>query len=121
MLRTRRIFLSLLIATAGLRAQDPAEPVYDLGAGITPPRLVHQVQPKPDAGTKGFRISGTVLIGLIVSSQGMPVNVHVDRSVDKDIDQSAMDAVKEWRFDPARKEGKPVAVKVTVEIRFNDL
>lgn len=77
--------------------------------------------PKPDSGEKGFRISGTVLVALVVSSKGMPVNVHIARSVDKDIDQSAIDAVKEWRFEPARKEGKPVAVKVTVEIRFQDL
>ncbi len=122
----RRVLPILLFALAtALSAQvhtdEPSEPVYDLGAGITPPRVVHQVQPVPDAGKKGFRISGTVLIALVVSSQGLPLNLRVARSLDKDIDQSAMDAVKEWRFEPAKKEGKPVAVKVTVEIRFNDL
>jgi protein TonB len=97
------------------------EPVFDLGPGITPPRVIHQVAPKPDAGEKGFRLSGTVLVALVVSSKGLPVDVHIARTVDKDIDQSAVEAVRQWRFEPARKAGQPVAVRVTVEIRFQDL
>src|SRR5581483_3155894 len=100
--------------------EENDEPVFDLGDGITPPKVIHQVSPKPDSGTEGFRITGAVLIGLIVSSHGLPVNVHVVRSVDKDIDQSAMEAVRQWRFEPARKGDKPVAVRLTIEIRFHD-
>ena len=97
------------------------EPVFDLGDGITPPKVSHQVNPKPDSGTNGFRITGEVLIALIVNSRGLPVNVHVVRSVDREIDASAVEAVRQWRFEPARRDGKPVAVRVTVEIRFRDL
>jgi protein TonB len=127
MFSTRRrdclLFLAAPFAALALRAQDNGadEPVLDLGPGITPPRVIHQIAPKPDSGEKGFRISGTVLVALVVSSKGLPVDVRIARSVDKDIDQSAVDAVKQWRFEPARKDGKPVAVKVTVEIRFQDL
>ena len=103
------------------RAEDTDETVFDLGDGITPPKVTHQVSPKPDSGAQGFRVSGVVLIGLVVSSHGLPVNVHVVRSVDKDIDQSAMDAVRQWRFEPARKGDKPVAVRLTIEIRFHDV
>ena len=101
--------------------EDKDEPVFDLGDGITPPKVTHQVSPRPDSGAQGFRVSGVVLIGLVVSSHGLPVNVHVVRSVDKDIDQSAMEAVRQWRFDPARKGDKPVAVRLTIEIRFHDV
>jgi TonB family protein len=103
------------------QAEDKDEPVFDMGEGITPPKVTHQVSPKPDSGAQGFRISGVVLIGLVVSSHGLPVNVHVVRSVDKDIDESAMDAVRQWRFEPARKGDKPVAVRLTIEIRFHDV
>ena len=103
------------------QAEDKDEPVFDLGDGITPPKVTHQVSPKPDSGAQGFRVSGVVLIGLVVSSHGLPVNVHIVRSVDKDIDQSAMDAVRQWRFEPARKGDKPVAVRLTIEIRFHDV
>ena len=124
MVRNRRQLLTtLLLAACWLNGQEhqPDEPVLDLGPGITPPHLVHQVAPKPDSGSKGFRISGVVLVRMVVSSQGVPVNVEVARSVDKEIDQSAVDAVRQWRFEPAMKEGKPVAVRVTAEIRFQDL
>lgn len=136
----RRAFLTsaLLVLPEFLRAQpqdhdsedhhsedhhsdNKDEPVFDLGDGITPPKVIRQVSPRPDSGTQGFRITGVVLIGLVVSSHGLPVNVHVVHSVDKDIDQSAVDAVTQWRFEPARKGDKPVAVRITVEIRFHDV
>jgi len=102
-------------------APDSDEPVVDLAPGITPPRVTHQVSPDPDAGQRGFRMSGIVLIGLVVSSQGLPREVHVVRSLDKDLDRNAIEAVQQWRFEPARSAGKPVAVRITVEIRFRDL
>ena len=103
------------------QASENDEPVFDLGDGITPPKVIHQVNPKPDSGAKGFRMSGKVLIGLIISSRGLPVNGQVERSIEKEIDASAVEAVQQWRFEPARRDGKPAAVRVTVEIRFHDL
>jgi protein TonB len=115
--------LSILLTIACIAfAQTPAksdETVVALGPGVTPPRVVRQVQPEHPA--KGFRISGTVLISLVVSSTGAPKDVRIARSLEKDIDQSAVDAVQKWQFDPARKDGQPVATKVTVEIRFHDM
>jgi protein TonB len=90
-----------------------------VGAGVSQPRVVRQVQPEHPA--RGFRISGTVLIGLVVGSNGEPRDVHVVKSLEKEIDQSAVEAVQKWRFEPAKKDGKPVAVKVSVEIRFHDM
>jgi TonB family protein len=100
---------------------EPDEPVVEMGPGVTPPRIIHQVSPNPDSGSQGFRVSGTVLIGLVVSSQGMPKQVRVVRSLDKDLDRNAVEAVQQWRFEPARKSNTPVAVRITVEIRFRDL
>jgi protein TonB len=103
-------------------AQAPApgdEPVVALGPGVTPPRVVHQVQPEHPA--KGFRISGTVLISVIVTSSGAPKDPRIVKSLEKDVDQSAVDAIQKWQFEPARKDGQPVATKVTVEIRFHDM
>jgi TonB family protein len=106
-------------APAAAPSPPSKEPVYEPGHGVASPRVIHQVA--PDHPARGFRISGTVLIGLIVTSKGEPDEVHVIRSLDKDVDQSAVDAVRQWRFDPATKEGKPVAVKISVEIRFHDM
>src|SRR4051794_40004160 len=110
-LKTNPLIAVFAIAVAA-HAQTPApaeEQVYQVGAGVSQPRVVQQVQPEHPA--KGFRISGTVLIGLVVGSDGEPRDVHVIKTLEKDIDQSAVEAVRKWRFEPATKDGKPVAVK----------
>jgi periplasmic protein TonB len=119
------VFLFVIAAIAlspALASPADDEQVWDIGPGISPPRVTHQVTPqnKPD-DDKGFRISGTVLVGLVVSSTGEPKDVHVVKSLDKDIDQSAVEAVKQWHFDPAKKGDQPVAVRITVEIRFHSM
>ena len=120
-LRTRRAatLTFMILCVTAARAED--EPVIDMGPGITPPRVLHQVNPvyKPD--DEGFRISGTVIVGLVVSSKGEPKDVHVVKSLDKSVDQSAVEAVQQWQFEAARKDGMPVAVRISVEIRFRSL
>ncbi len=104
-----------------LRAQaNDDETVYDLGPGVTPPRVVKQVNPHY-ATDHGVRAVGSVIIGLVVSSRGLPKDPHVVKGMDKDLDQSAVEAVKEWRFAPAQKNGKAVAVRVSVQIEFHSM
>ena len=111
--------LFALIRTLPAGAQSEEEKVYSVGNGVTTPRVTHQVDPEHPA--RGFRISGTVLIGLVITSKGEPKEVHVVRSLEKDVDEAAVEAVRQWHFDPATKDGKPVAVKIDVEIRFHDM
>jgi TonB family protein len=120
-LRKKRPAAFSFIILFALVAHAEDEPVLDIGPGITPPRVTRQVNPtyKPDA--EGFRITGSVIIGLVVSSKGEPKNVHVVRSLGKGVDESAVEAVEQWQFEPARKGNQPVAVKITVEIRFHSM
>jgi TonB family protein len=96
------------------------EEVYDMAAGITPPRIVKQVPPRYSTA-RGVRVDGTVTIGLVVSSGGVPKNLRVLKGLDKDVDQSAVDAVEQWRFAPAKKDDKPVAVRISLEIAFHSM
>jgi periplasmic protein TonB len=109
----------ILPALSPAQATDD-EQVYDLGPGISPPRVIKQTAPQYPNG-RGVRAVGSVLIGLIVSSKGLPKNPHILKSLDKDLDQSAVDAVKEWRFAPAQKDGKAVAVRVSLQIEFHSM
>ena len=61
---------------------------------------------------------GIVLVNLIVDQNGMPQNVHVLRGVGMGLDEKAVEAVKQYRFKPAREDGKPVAVELNVEVNF---
>ena len=103
-----------------LPAQNEDEAVYDLGPGVTPPRVVKQVNPRYPTN-RGVRAVGSVIIALVVSSKGLPKDPRVVKGIDKDLDESAVQAVTQWRFDPAQKDGKAVAVRVSVQIQFHEM
>ena len=100
--------------------KDTAEPVYELGDGITPPRLIRQINPEY-SGKRGVGVKGSVSISLVVNSKGIPENPRIVQGLDPDFDKSAVEAIKQWRFSPAQKDKKPVAVKVTVEVQFRSM
>jgi TonB family protein len=116
---SRRI-LFICCAAVGLLAAQDDEPVYDLGPGVTPPRVIKQTAPRYPDG-RGVRATGSVIVALVVSSGGLPREPHIVKSLDKDLDQSAVEAVKEWRFAPAQKDGKAIAVRVSLQIQFHSM
>lgn len=61
------------------------------------------------------------MIGVVVTSKGLPKDPHVIKGIDNEVDGAAMEALKQWRFAPARKNDKPVAVRVVVEIEFHSM
>ena len=100
---------------------DDDEPVYALTDKVTPPRVIKQVNPQYSSGSHGIRLKGSVLIETVVGSRGTTRKTRVVRGLDKDVDEAAVEAVKQWIFEPARKEGKAVAVSVQIEIQFHSM
>jgi protein TonB len=109
------LVVSLSAQSGSTNDEGKDEQVFTIGGDVSPPRLTHKVDPSHVAGT------GTVLLELVVSSNGRPRDLHVIESAGKELDNSAIEAVKQWRFEPARRNDKPVAVRITVEIRFHDV
>jgi len=103
------------------KGADADETVYTLADGVTPPRVVKHVNPQYSTGSHGIRVQGSVLVETVVSSHGEPKKTHVVRGLDKDIDAAAVDAVNQWQFAPGKKDGKPVAVIVQIEIKFHSM
>ena len=110
----------LALISFGQSSGEPDEPVYDLTADMRPPRVTKRVNPSYKTA-RGVRLEGAVTVVLVVSSTGLPRDVRVAKGLDKDVDQSAIDAVREWRFAPARKDDKPVAVRISLEIDFHSM
>jgi TonB family protein len=92
--------------------------VYKLGAGVKGPELIHKVEPPYAPASKQARIQGTTVLGVVIDKEGVPHTVQVKKSLAADLDQNAIDAVKQWRFHPAWLNGQPVAVEATVEVNF---
>jgi TonB family protein len=102
------------------KTSQPDEPVYNLGPGITPPRVIKQVAPH-NSMAHGVRVTGSVAIKLVVTSQGLPKEEQVIRGIEEEVDRSAVEALKQWRFAPAKKNDKPIAVRVVIEIEFHSM
>jgi len=72
----------------------------------TPPKLIHNVSPVfPESARVGAG-GRTVLVQLTVQTDGVPKEVRTAKSVREDLDDSALDAVRQWRFQPAMRDGK---------------
>jgi TonB family protein len=79
---------------------------------------VHSVVPEFTDEARRAKYWGVVLVSIIVDAQGMPRDLHVVHPIGMGLDQKAIEAVKKFRFKPAMKDGKPVPVKVTIEVNF---
>jgi TonB family protein len=84
----------------------------------TAPRPLRRTNPTYPDKARQKRKQGTVSLGLIVAKDGSATNVHVVNSVDTDIDQAAIDAVSQWKFEPGTYQGDPVDVELTVQVNF---
>jgi TonB family protein len=99
--------------------QGADDPVYEPGKDVKPPKLVHYVEPEFSPSSKEAFVEGTVKISTVVTRDGIPTELKVVRGLNAKEDETAMDALKQWRFQPGTKEGEPVRVRVTVEVDFH--
>ena len=86
--------------------------------GIKPPKAVSAPDPKfPDLPADA-EPRGTVVLLIGVSKKGRVEAVRVLRSDEAAFEKTAVATVKKWKFKPAEKDGHPVPVQITVEMKF---
>jgi TonB family protein len=92
--------------------------VFRVGGGVSAPRALNTPDPDYSEEARKAKYQGTVVLWLIVDPGGRPRDVKVARSLGMGLDQKAIEAVRRWTFEPAMKDGKPVAVQINVEVNF---
>jgi TonB family protein len=93
--------------------------VFHVGGGVSAPRAIYDPDPDYSEEARKAHWQGTVLLWVVVGPDGKVHDVKVSRSLGLGLDEKAMEAVKVWKFDPARKNGQPVAVEMTIEVNFH--
>ncbi len=91
---------------------------YRVGGGVSAPRVLSQPDPEYSEEARKAKYQGTVVLWVVVGSDGKTHEIRVQRSLGMGLDEKAMEAVRTWRFDPAKKDGQPVAVQINVEVNF---
>lgn len=84
------------------------------------PAVLFEQRPAYTAAAMKARVEGTVELECLVGTDGVPREVRVVRSLDTvhGLDQNAVEALREWRFAPARVDGKDVPARVSIEMTF---
>jgi len=107
-----------LTLTSASRAQEPT--VYTPGDGVSLPTVTKQVRAQYTQEAMQNRIEGTVGLSVVVLANGTVGEVKVTESLDSiyGLDAEAVKAMKQWEFKAGMKDGKAVAVRVAVRMKF---
>ncbi len=131
MARVRFIFavclvFSFFICGSALWAQDSSaktdETVYEFPNarknGVQAPKGVYMPEAEYSDYARRKKISGVVLLSFVVAKDGTVRDPAVTKSLEQSLDKQALDTVRKWKFEPATKDGQPVAVRVQAEMSF---
>jgi len=92
--------------------------VFRVGGGVSAPRALDTPDPEYSEEARKAKYQGKCVLWLIVGPDGKPHDIRVASALGMGLDQKAIEAVRNWRFEPAMKDGKPVAVQINVEVNF---
>jgi protein TonB len=113
------IVLALSGAFAQTTTDAGADKVYKVGEGASAPVPIYSPDPKYSKEARHAKYQGICVLWLVVGTDGRPRNIRVSRTLGYGLDEKAIEAVRKWRFKPATKDGKPVAVEVSVQVNFH--
>lgn len=127
-----RLLVAFFAATASLvcghrlLAQDSStkadEPVYELHNarenGIQAPKGIYMPEAEYTDQARRKKISGVVLLSFVVAKDGAVHDASVTKGVEESLDKQSLNTVSKWKFQPATRNGQPVAVRIQAEMSF---
>jgi TonB family protein len=106
-----------------IEAQQPssaagASAPYRAGGDVKAPVIAYRVEPKYTDEARAKHITGIVILEVIVDKTGRVTDAKVLKPLPFGLDQAAIDAVKQWQFQPGTFAGIPVDVLVNITVNF---
>jgi TonB family protein len=94
--------------------------VFHLGDhALTPPKILYHPEPNFSETARSRKVQGVVGLNVVVDPTGKVRNIKIVHPLGLGLDESAVATVGTWRFQPATKDGQPVAVAVYIEVDFH--
>jgi protein TonB len=110
-------------AAAPLVAPPPPPGVYRAGGSVTAPTTGRfgstWRDPKYPDEARLAKVMGDVVLSVVVDADGSTQDVQVFRSLGPSLDQNAIEAVRQWKFQPGQKDGQSVSVQVQIVVHFS--
>jgi protein TonB len=114
--RTDGIASSALVAAPSPSTPFPANAVR-VGGNVKPPAKTKNIDPIWPPAAQQARVQGVVILEILIDEAGKVANGRVLRSIPL-LDQAAIDAVRQWEFEPTVLDGTPVPVILTATVQF---
>jgi TonB family protein len=109
-------------ATAPAAVPPPARVlppgVFRPGNGVSIPKAIKKPEPEYSEEARLKKVNGQVTLSAIIGVNGRVTDIQVDKPLGYGLDEKAIQAVSQWRFEPAQKDGKPVAILATIMVNF---
>ncbi|HVT97971.1 MAG TPA: S1/P1 nuclease [Acidobacteriaceae bacterium] len=108
------------LASPGAAANVSPDQVFrkPFPAGFRNPILNYAPDPQFSDKARKHKYSGRIIVGLTVDKNGNATDVHIVSGENKELQQGALDAVRQYKFSPATYKGEPVAAQIDVEVNF---
>lgn len=98
--------------------QSDGNGVYRVGGGVSAPTLIYKTDPEYTEQARAAKYIGTVLLYVEIDPNGDATNIKVQRPLGLGLNEKAIEAVRQWKFEPGQKDGVPVKVRANVEVNF---
>jgi protein TonB len=95
--------------------------VFKVGGGVSEPQLLFAPDPQFTEEARQSKLTGKVVVYLQVSREGRPMHVRILHGLGMGLDEKALEAVRQYKFKPAMKDGHPVTVEMNVDVNFQIL
>lgn len=114
----RFLILTVVLGALGVSAWAQADETIYTKVDENPVPVKTPPPHYPDS-LKREGISGVVAVVIVIDEKGAIISSSIAKSSNAEFERPALDAVKGWKFKPAKKDGNPVKVRVTIPLRFN--
>jgi TonB family protein len=117
--------LGLGWSTVGQSAAEPAmrsaaaEDPFRMHPGDKPPVPTFSPEAEFSDEARRLKYGGVVLLSLIVTEEGFPIDIRVVRPLEHGLTEKAVEAASQYTFRPALRDGVPVAARISIEINFS--
>ncbi|HEV2500794.1 MAG TPA: M56 family metallopeptidase [Terriglobia bacterium] len=93
--------------------------VYTIGGDVQAPELVYSPDPPYTPEARNAKLSGDIILSTVISDEGKVVSVkEVSKPLGKGLDENALKTIPTWEFKPAERNGKPVPVRMQIDVSF---
>lgn len=93
--------------------------IYRVGNGVSAPVAIYDPEPDYSEEARKAKYQGVVVLSVVVGPDGKAHDPKVQRSLGMGLDEKAIEKIREWKFEPAKRDGQAVAVLVSIEVSFH--